>query len=172
MISGPPLVLFPVHDFFYRFDGLDLVSGNKTAGFRVEMSTATLKALSKVTVSAEDYQALVSQMRERLERANLLPKSLRRHSGVTLLDATAVPRIFTTDPMLGGSLGANPEELAWLRDKDNYAEWLGDSLSYTPHNVDAARQALTLVILVQTWAEWAHMKLQRLEYDAQLVRAC
>lgn len=161
----------PMHDFFYRFDGLDLISGNKTAGFCVEMSTDTLKALSTVAVSTEDYQALIVQMRERLERAELLPRSLRRHSGVTLLDGTAVPRMFTTDPMLGGSLGANPEDLARLRDKDNYQDWLGDSLSYTPHNVDAAKQALTLVVLVQTWAEWAHIKLKRGEHAGGLARA-
>lgn len=155
-----------MHEFFYRFDGLDLVSGNKTAGFCVEMSTGTLKALFKVSVSTEDCQALIVQMHERLERADLLPEITRRSSGVTLLDGTAVPRVFTTDPMLGGSLGANPEELARLRDEDDYEEWLGDSLSYTPHNVDSAQQALTLVILVQTWAEWAHMKLQRQEHAA------
>jgi len=160
-----------MHDFFYRFDGLDLISGNKTAGFCVEMSTATLKALLNVAVSAEDYQSLIVQMRERLERADLLPEIQRRSSGIMLLEGTAVPRVFTTDPMLGGSLGANPEELAWLRDKDNYQEWLGVSLSYTPHNVDVAKQALTLVLLVQTWAEWAHMKLQRHEHARQHGRA-
>ncbi|KWU19034.1 hypothetical protein [Burkholderia cenocepacia] len=157
-----------MHDFFYRLEGLSLIPGNKSSGFSVAVSTEALKALSKMTVSDKDYQRLLSRMSERLERANLLPDILRQESGVALLDDTACPRFFTTDPTLGGSLGANPEELGWLRTKENAEKWLGSSVSFTPHNVDTPAQALSLVILVETWGEWAYDKLQDADSEAHM----
>jgi hypothetical protein len=156
-----------MHEFFYRFDGLSLVSGNKTAGFCVQVSTAAMKVLAKVAIDPEEHERLVVQMRERLDRAQLMPKTLRHSAGVSMLENTACPRFFTTDSMFGGSLGANPEELGWLLSKDNVEDWVGPSFSFTPHNVDSAKQAMTLVLLVETWGEWAYDKLQLAGYGRQ-----
>jgi len=50
---------------------------------------------------------------------------------------------------------------------DDALERLGPTLDYTPHNCDAPVQAIALIIMVQTWAEWAHHRLSVQGYRAQ-----
>lgn len=67
---------------------------------------------------------------------------------------TGCPRFFVADPMFGGSIGANPETFSRLLRHDAL-EWLGPTVDFTPHNVDTPKTALALMLLAQTWAEWA-----------------
>lgn len=149
-------------EFFYRFEGLNLMPGSKTAGFVALISTDALQKLRTVTVSDPEYQGLVMQARERLARAGLLPKKVLARCGIALVDRTACPLLFTTDPMVGGSIGANPDELEQVQASD-VLERLGDAIWYTPHNVDSPAQALALMVLFETWAEWARGKLLAVE---------
>lgn len=153
-------------EFFYRIDHLGLHPGNKTAGFVALVSTEMLMALRAIPVSKASYDNLIQEMQDRLARTSLLtPKSIAS-CGVALLDNSACPRFFTADPMFGGSIGANPEDLLKLTRPDA-VEWLGSSLAYTPHNVDLPDQALALVILFQTWAEWAREQCELAEFKAR-----
>jgi hypothetical protein len=63
-------------------------------------------------------------------------------------------------------LAVTPEQLAQLL-ADDALERLGPTLDYTPHNCDAPVQAIALIIMVQTWAEWAHHRLSVQGYRAQ-----
>ncbi|MBU9200108.1 hypothetical protein KTD31_01655 [Burkholderia multivorans] len=145
-------------NFFTRIDYLNLVPGNKTAGFVLAVSTQALKALAAISVTDEEVHELNRRARERVSRAGLLPATLVEDCGFELR-LGGVPSHFWVSQMFGGSIGARPEELSWLSVPEK-AEWLGEELEYSPHNVDTPAQALVLVILSQTWAEWAQGKLR------------
>ncbi|WP_434716283.1 hypothetical protein [Paraburkholderia sp. A3RO-2L] len=144
--------------FFTRIDYLNLVPGNKTAGFVLAVSTRALKTLAAISVSEAEVQELNKRAQERVSRAGLLPVALVEDCGLELR-LGGVPSHFWVSQMFGGSIGARPEELSWLGAAQK-ADWLGEELEYTPHNVDTPAQALVLVILIQTWAEWAQGKLR------------
>jgi hypothetical protein len=144
-------------NFFTRIDYMTLKPGNKTAGFFLAVAVSALKTLSTVTVTEEERARLLEDARTRVRRAELLPDTLVDGCGFELLTG-GVPRYFWVDRMFSGSLGANPDELDKVSRPDQ-VEWLGEEMEYTPHNVDAPKQALVLMILVQTWAEWAWGKI-------------
>ncbi|HDR9103420.1 TPA: hypothetical protein QDB04_000140 [Burkholderia vietnamiensis] len=147
-------------EFFYRVDHFDLTPGWKAAGFFLTVSTDALRRLREVAVSAEEYQALSMKAIERVARAKVLPKTKRGLSGcrMSLVEHSGCPLSFSTDPVFGASLCGDPDKLGRITQADAL-EVLGPSLDYTPHNCDAPAQALALMILVQTWGEWAYGKL-------------
>ncbi|MBK3780292.1 hypothetical protein G3A43_08480 [Paraburkholderia aspalathi] len=147
-----------VRDFFYRIEGFDLSPGWKTAGFTLIVSTEALVRLKAVEVSVEELQTLTTNGLERIARANILPKKMVQRGRIALFEQSACPLMFTTDPTLGGSIGARPDELRKLVDDDALVA-LGTTVEYTAHNCDAPGQSIALMILAQTWAEWAYTKL-------------
>lgn len=146
-------------NFFTRIDFMTLKPGNKTAGFFLAVAVPALKALSTVPVTEEEHLRLFADAQTRVRNSGLLAKELVEDCGLELYQGTAVPRYFWANRMFGGSLGAQPEELGYLADPAR-VEGLGSELTYSPHNVDAPAAALVLMILVQTWSEWAWGKLQ------------
>lgn len=145
-------------DFFYRFDGLNLIPGNKASGFVVHIATDAMMKLHKIPVAAEQYQALIMNMRERVARVSILSTKLSCKLGAEMFNGSACPAYFTTDPIFGGSVGANPNELVHLSKLDAL-EWIGPTMTFTPHNIDTPQQALALMIMLETWGEWAHAQL-------------
>lgn len=142
-------------EFFYRIDCLSLTPGNKTAGFVLVLDTGTMRRLTGIRVSEAQHDGLFKQMQERLAHAGLAPQRQRLQAGFALLHESACPRYFFTDPAFGGSIGGNLEELGWL-ERHDAVEWLGPTMMMTPHNVDTPADALMLMVMVQTWAEWAY----------------
>jgi hypothetical protein len=145
-------------NFFTRIDYMSLKPGNKTAGFFLAVAVSALKTLGTVQVTDEERARLLEDAKTRVRRAELLPAELVEECGLELLSGSGIPRYFWVNQMFGGSLGANPDELDKVSRPDQ-ADWLGEEMMYTPHNVDAPKQALVLMILVQTWAEWAWGKI-------------
>lgn len=144
--------------FIHRIQGLHLTSGNKTAGFLLALDTEALRQLRQLPVTLEENQTLLIRMRERVLRAKLMKKSLIDQCGVGFFEHSSVPLMFTTCSMFGASIGASPEELQHLA-KENAVDYIGEVCRYTPHNADTADQALILLILIETWVEWALHKL-------------
>lgn len=140
--------------FFYRMHGLDLMPGNKSAGFVLSVDTAALHELTHIDVSLDDQDRLVDRARERAARAQLGSKALRESMGLWFLGDTPVPRVFSTHPSFGGSLGADPETFSRLKGAGS-VEFIGPEVDYTPHNVDRPVDAMLLMMLAQTWGEWA-----------------
>ncbi len=144
--------------FFYRFEGLDLIPGNKTAGFVLQLEPRAFAALCAVSVTPGAQELVNERARERLCRAGLQGKRSARNSAIVFLGESACPRYFMTDPMFGASIGCDPESFSRASQPESL-EWLGPYVEYTPHNTDTPKQALTLLVLAQTWAEWAQWKL-------------
>ncbi len=143
--------------FFYRFEGLSLVPGNKTAGFDFVLASPALLTASRLEMSPEARSRLHASVLERLRHARLASRTDTRHLGILFHGSSWAPRAFSEDAVFGGSLGADPETFGWL-ERENGLAWLGEEVRYTPHNVDTPRQALRLMLLVQAWAEafqWA-----------------
>lgn len=145
-------------NFFTRIDYMTLAPGNKSAGFFLAVSTKALEKLGSMTVSDEEWESLVAEARARVQHAELLPKKMVADCGFERYQGTAVPRSFWVNRMFASSLGADPDWLRYVTDPE-MAEVMGDEVSYSPHNVDSPKQALALMILVQTWSEWAWAKL-------------
>lgn len=143
----------PVPEFFHRIEGLCLTPGNKTAGFDALISTQVLKRLQALPIDSKTQDALLAMMRERVLVAGLLPRELSKRCGVVLVKGTLCPRFFVTDPTLGGSVGADPNELERLQ-REDAEEWIGPVVAYTAHNVDTSHQALALLVMVETWVEF------------------
>lgn len=118
------------------------------------VSTKALAHLITVKPGPEAFKQFYALLHRRLEQAKLMPKVLRSKSDIFFFEDTACPRFFCTDPMFGASIGADPEIFSRLL-RPNYLEWLGDTANYTPHNCDTPAQALTLMLMMQTWGEWA-----------------
>ncbi len=147
------------HQFFYKFDFMDLTPGNKAAGFVLQVSTEALVALTKVPLSAEEQTHMILEARARILRAELLSSAVVDSAGIAFHKNSGCPRIFMVDAMFGSSIGANPETFSHL-ERDNATGWLGPTVDYTPHNVDAPKASLAIMLLAQTWAEWAGMQLE------------
>jgi hypothetical protein len=147
-----------VPEFFSRIEGLSLTPGNKSAGFNAVVSTDVLKRLREMQISEEQHTHLLMRMRERILNAKLLPKKQLGRCGVVLDNGSWCPRCFITDPAFGGSIGADPSELERLRAQDAM-EWIGSTMTYTPHNVDVPSAALALLVMFETWAEMARLQL-------------
>lgn len=150
-MSVPPA--YEVPEFLHRIEGLCLTPGNKTAGFDALISTQVLKQLLALPVDSRLQEDLLTTMRERVLVADLLPRELAERCGVVLVTGTLCPRFFVTDPALGGSVGADPNEIERLP-RDDAEEWIGPVVVYTAHNVDTAAQALALLVMVETWVEF------------------
>lgn len=149
-------------EFFHRIEGLCLTPGNKSAGFDALVSTEVLTRLRATPADAQWQENLAVTVRERVLNANLLSPNLVERSGIVLVANTLCPRFFVTDPGLGGSIGADPNEIERLG-RDDALTWIGPSVAYTPHNVDTPAQALALLIMVETWAEVARSFLLSLD---------
>ena len=155
-----------LRDFFYRIEGFDLLLGSKAAGFVLYVATEALARLRDVEVGAEEYQALQMRALERMSRIDKLPKKLLKNARIVLHPGTAMAKRFVVDETFGGSIGADPENIGRLADYGAEAiQCIGSQVEYTPHNCDAPVQALILHVLVQTWAEWAHMELLAQDLD-------
>jgi len=139
--------------FFYRFEGLSLVAGNKSAGFTALLSTQLLIRLRHLPIGAEWHARLQAEIQARLANAKLLPKNLIRKGGIVFVDGTWCPLCFMTDPAFGASIGAAPGDVERLL-RDDALEWIGPAVAYTAHNTDTPSQALALVIMVETWGEF------------------
>lgn len=146
--------------YFYQILGLDLVPGNKSAGFVLSVDTVALQQLARIQVSKDDQARVVARARERAARAQLGNKGLRETMGLWFLDDTPVPRVFATHSSFGGSIGADPETFSRLKAAD-FLERIGEDVHYTPHNVDSPVDAMLQMMLVQTWGEWAAVLLAR-----------
>lgn len=142
------------HHFICRFDGLDLFPGNKTAGFSLYVTTEAMVGLARLVVDTTVQQRVVRDAKDRIKRAVLLPDSLIDDARIGFVGNTLCPRFFTTDREFGGSLGAGPDVFGHISRADA-AEYLGDQVEFTPHNVDDAKTALALMLLAQTWSETA-----------------
>lgn len=145
-------------DFFTRIDFMTLEPGNKTAGFLFNVAVPAIEALNTVQVSEAEWAQLVADSQLRLRRAGVLSDELVAESGLGQFKGTAVPRSFWVGRTFAAGLGAEPSELEEAATPES-APYLGPELAYSPHNVDAPAQALGLMILVQTWSEWAWAKL-------------
>lgn len=158
-----------LREFFYRFEGLDLIRGPKAAGFVLVVATEALARLHAVEVNVEEYQQLQMRALERISRIEKMKKNLLSRAQLVLYPGTAMPTRFVTDAVFGASIGADPETLGRLAEEGVQAiERVGPVVEYTPHNCDTPMQALMLLILAQTWAEWAHVKL--LAQDLQSIK--
>jgi hypothetical protein len=147
-----------VPEFFHRFDGLGLVPGNKTSGFDLVVSTDVLQRLHRLSMSESAQVALHAAVVERLRNAGFLEEFEEARCGIGFVPGTWCPRFFATGPE-AASIGAIPSELVRLPARDAL-EWIGPTLSYSPHNVDSPWQALALVVMVEAWAEHARFALQ------------
>jgi len=155
----------------YRIPYLGLESGNKTAGFTVTLSGPDVRRLHGIEVTPAAQQDCHHRIQERLARAKLMKKVLTQNSGVAFSGNTPVPLIFVQDPMVGGSLGRDPREMEDVLKATFQEDAEIDVLHYYPHNVDIAAQALVLVVIVQTWAEWANEQLVLAELGGKRVVA-
>lgn len=143
----------PLLSCFYRFDGLSLIPGNKTAGFTAQIRLDALRTFL-VPADDDDRERLMQDIEQRLMHAGLIPVNSLRYLRVMFHEGTAVPRAFVVDPMFGGSLGADPNELSKALTTADPSE-LWPLIEYTPHNLDQPQQALALVVMVTAWADWA-----------------
>lgn len=140
--------------FFHRMEGMNLVEGNKTAGWTFVVDSRALLALMYIKVTPEVQARITADAKARIERAKLLPKIMLKSAGIVFWKDTLVPRVFQGDPMLGGSIGADPETFGRLERPDALM-WLLDETEYTAHNTDTAKMALSLAVLATTWSEYA-----------------
>lgn len=149
------------NQFFYRIDGLDLTPGNKTAGFCFSVSTQVMALLAKEPVSQEEIDRLMTRARKRLSRLVSQPATLAANAEILFFENTVCPRAFISDAMFGGSIGADPETFGKLL-TPHPVDRIGPEVEFTPHNCDLAEQALILVVLAQTWTEYAWAKLSEI----------
>lgn len=154
--------------FFTRIDGLTLTPGNKTAGFCLSVSVPAAHVLSTLAISEEEVQRLRRDALQRVRNSGLLAADDVEDCGFEFLDGTSLPRYFWVNRMFAASVGAEPADLAEVRDPAR-ARDLGPEMSYTPHNCDAPQYALVLMILVQAWSEWAWGRLLVAENQLKLV---
>lgn len=154
--------------FFTRIDGLTLEPGNKTAGFCLSVSVPAAHVLSTLTVSEDERQRVRADALQRVRNSGLITGDAVEDCGFELLDDSSLPRYFWVNRMFAASIGADPTDLADVRDAA-LARDLGPELSYTPHNCDVPQHALVLMILVQAWAEWAWGRLMVVENQLKLV---
>jgi hypothetical protein len=145
-----------MHKFFYGFEGLSLNPGNKTAGFNAFVSTPVMQMLVNTPAELKVYTELMEMTHRRLQLAKLMPAKVVTRAAIGMVDRSMCPRFFSTDPVFGGSVGAEPGEIERLPRADAL-EWIGPSLTFSPHNVDSSNQALALMLMVQTWSEWVRM---------------
>lgn len=145
-------------NFFYRFEGLDLSPGNKTAGFVMLLAPEALLKLARTPLTRAQQDEINEDARQRLLRAGLVSKRALPSSGIVFYEQTACARYFKTDPMFGASIGCDPVNFSKAQAPDAL-ERLGSVVEYTPHNTDTAKQAMALWVLAQTWTEWAALRL-------------
>lgn len=137
--------------FIYRIHDFDLLPGNKAAGFMLSVDAKALRELSHLSVTRPEQLAVMKRARERAQNAGLGNDTFREAMGIQFYAATPVPRFFSA---LSGSIGADPEAFPKLQ-KPGFVQSMAHGIEYTPHNVDAPMEALLLMLLVQTWGEWA-----------------
>lgn len=141
-------------NFFTRIDGLSLTPGNKTAGFCLAVSVPEAHVLSRLVVRESDLQQLQAEMVQRIKNSGLLTGADAEDCGIEFFQGCSLPSYFWVNRMFSASIGAEPNDLADIVLPSLVGD-LGPEISYTPHNCDAPQHALVLLIMVQTWAEWA-----------------
>lgn len=137
--------------YIYRIIGLDLLPGNKSAGFVLSVDALALQQLSHLSVTAQEQLAVIDSAQTRASRAGLGNRILRSGMGIAFHKLTPVPRVFSA---LSGSIGADPELWGRMQAPD-FVQCLPQGVEYTPHNTDSPAEAMLLMLLAQTWGEWA-----------------
>lgn len=158
--------------FFTRIDGLTLTPGNKTAGFLLAISTPAARVLSSIPASPEELQRLHADAWLRIRNSGLMSGNRLgaavEECGLDLLDGSSLPRYFWVNRMFATCLGGESSELNDITDPARVKN-LGPEILFSPHNCDVPQHALVLLILVQTWAEWAEGRLLVAENQLQLM---
>lgn len=139
---------------YFSFEGVTLTPGNKSAGFNAGLPAETVRALHALPLNPERAAQFQQRLQEVLARAGVAA-GLVKHSGVAFYQDTVLPLVFVQDGMVGGSLGLTHREVEDILDPDLEPQYRPAELWYTPHNVDAPAQAIILMLVVSTWAEWA-----------------
>jgi len=140
----------------YRFDGLSLLDGNKTAGFVAAFQTPMVGRLLSLKPSCNRLDQLDKLVHSRVARSGLLSKRLLSEVQVHLFEESAFPRSLGMDGF-AGSLSANVEQLHALKAPTGHS--VEPEVWLTPHNVDRTSEALALMVMVVAWAEWASAEL-------------
>lgn len=152
-------------DFFYRIEDLSLTSGSKRAGFRLVISGKTAVRLSKIHPQPHHVRRLSEMVSKALGESGLLRKSLQKECGVVFHQGSAMPLSITLGCM-SGSIGADGQALSDLS-SDSSERWSHRQLELYPHNVDGPKQAMALLVMAHTWAEWAHALMIFCEQQAE-----
>lgn len=143
----------------YAIEGFDLVSGNKTAGFSMQLMPDSVRQLAERPIDAREAAQCNDAVRETLARADLLPHAFTQGAKIAFYQGTMLPLAFIQDP-IGGSLGLDHGDLHEILERRGEAQGYSlPYLEYSAHNVDSAKQALALSVILQVWAEWARAKL-------------
>lgn len=149
--AGPPAP-------FFSISGLDFAPGPKRAGFTLSVEPEAFIELARLQVAPAEQVALMSGVRERLARSGLVSKRWVESSHILFWGQTLCPRVFTTDPAFGASIGCEPESFG-KAGRDDAVVALWPSVDYSPHNTDTAKQALALLVMVHAWADCARDRL-------------
>lgn len=151
-------------EFFSRIEGLDLTPGSKQAGFVLVLSGEAAVRLRSIKPSERSVSELHAMVANRLANAGVVSKTVQQSCRVVLAEGSAFPLVIMTSS-IGGSLGLGGEEVRRLAEPDAH-EWVGPVVELTPHNVDTPKDALALLVMAQTWAEWAYSTMLVDDYHA------
>lgn len=144
-------------EFFCRIDGFDMKPGSKQSGFTVVLDGESAVRLRNIKITEKDASSLNEMVASRLAHAEVVNEAIQKSCRVILAESSAFPKIIMTSG-IGGSIGLDGEEVRRLG-LDDANQWVGPVVEMTPHNVDSPKEALALMVMVQTWAEWAHTQM-------------
>lgn len=142
--------------FFHRLEGLTLLAGNKTSGFSLILDAAAAQEMANQPVKPSWLTSLQETIEKRVARSGLVNKEDPVRYGVELFQDSLCPAYFYTDKAFGGSVGADPTDQGRLLEGESGLSYIGPFFDYTPHNVDMPSQAMLLMLMIETWAEWAY----------------
>lgn len=149
-------------EFFFRIEHLSLTPGPKQAGFVLTLCGETAVRLRAIYPTEKAIGRLNEMVASRLAHADVLGPATLSSCRVILAEGSAMPLVLSTGSF-GGSIGAGGEELQRLTQPDA-AERVGPVFELTPHNVDSPKEALALLVMAQTWGEWAYSELLVADY--------
>lgn len=144
-------------EFFCRIDGFDMKPGSKRAGFTVVLDGESAIRLRNIKISEKDAANLNEMVAGRLAHAEVVNEATQKSCRVILAESSAFPKVIMTSA-IGGSIGLDGEVVRRLV-LDDANQWVGPVVEMTPHNVDSPKEALALMVMVQTWAEWAYTQM-------------
>lgn len=146
--------------YFYKFEGLRLLPGEKRSGFDFSVSAQALRTLRTVPLGAQAQSVVLDDARQRIRHAGLAKPLLVDTAALHYVQGSWCPRWFEIGREFGSSLGADPSELQRILEA-HPQDGGPEELVFTPHNVDTPGMALSLMLLAQTWAEWAQSVLHK-----------